>query len=476
MIEIPPHLEEIAINIKSLSKSYSLGGSAYDNLRAKFGRRSYMPPVHQVLHDISLQIRRGETVGLLGVNGAGKSTLLQLVTGTLTPTTGTIAINGRVSALLELGAGFNPEWTGRQNSEFYCVIHGVAANRLTSHLAEIEAFADIGGFFDEPMRTYSSGMFLRVAFAASISIDPEILIVDEALAVGDARFQNKCFAHFQGMQKAGKTILFVTHDVELMTRFCTRGVVLDMGRMEFDGPPAEAVSRYISILFGNGAPSAASSEPGAATTAATGNAPDASHEAYQFSLTAAVSAPTFSWPPNPTALSRRAFYNSHERRVGEAQDCIIDVQFLDKKSRPVHADFVAGETVSVAVQIVASRAVAAPSYGISIKSIDNTNVYGTTNILLEQDSPALRVGEALVVTFTMSLALMSGTYFIDVGFAEAKPSLTVIDWRISVASFTIRNPNRGYGFADLGVVMTTEQPPTGALLDQPKNVKVSPLQ
>jgi lipopolysaccharide transport system ATP-binding protein len=451
--------QAIAIEIAHLSKIYSVYASPQDKFLANLLRRPAQSTTHRVIDDITIQIRRGETVGLLGVNGAGKSTLLQLVTGTLTPTAGLVSVSGRVSALLELGAGFNPEWTGRRNAEFYCVIQGVADNLLQSNLARIEAFADIGGFFDQPMRTYSSGMFLRVAFAAAVSIDPDVLIVDEALAVGDARFQNKCFAHFQALQVAGKAILFVTHDVDLMVRFCSRGVLLDKGRVAFDGPPAAAAKAYKALLYGSTEPMANGAPEYPATDALIGKAVSARLPANAEAGTAGH----FKWPADPTALRSRPHYNAHGSRVGIAQNCIVDLLFLDETGRPTASDFKSGQRISIVAQIVSDRAVAKPSYGVSIKTVDNVLVYGTTTIMSGQHMPTLAEKEAVVVSFSLSLPLNSGTYFVDIGFSDNEPEVTVLDWTISVASFTIHNSNNGYGFADLGAVISAEGVPAAQL-------------
>ena len=243
--------DSIAIEIRDLTKSYRLEVSPATRLRAVLG---IIPPPaaeYLALNGVSFSIRRGESVGILGGNGAGKSTLLQIVAGTLAPSFGSAIVNGRVAALLELGAGFNKDWTGRKNAEFQCMIAGLPAESIRRHLASIEVFADIGPFFDQPMRTYSSGMYMRVAFAAAIAVDPDILIVDEALAVGDARFQNKCYAHFRTLQQGGCTILFVTHSVELVKQFCNRAILLDKGRVVLDSTAASATEKFLELMHGN---------------------------------------------------------------------------------------------------------------------------------------------------------------------------------------------------------------------------------
>ena len=251
MTDATPDTRPLVITLEDVRKTYLLGHTPADRLREAlgFGRPASVRE-HNAVDGVSATIRKGESIGILGVNGAGKSTLLQMITGTLKPTSGRVETRGRIAALLELGAGFNPEWSGRRNAELQCVLQGVPSANMAAMVADIEAFADIGAYFDQPTRTYSSGMFLRVAFASSVATAPDILIVDEALAVGDVKFQNKCFRRFEEMQEKGCTVLFVTHSPDLVTRFCTRCIVMQGGRMMFDGPPAGGVAYYLGLLHG----------------------------------------------------------------------------------------------------------------------------------------------------------------------------------------------------------------------------------
>ena len=200
------------------------------------------------LRGIDLEIQRGETVGIVGRNGSGKSTLLQVICGTLTPTRGEVRITGRIAALLELGAGFNPEFTGRENIYLNGSILGLSRERIDQRLDDILAFADIGDFVDQPVKSYSSGMYVRLAFAVSIHVEPDILVVDEALAVGDEGFQRKCFARIQALRDAGATILFVSHAAGTVVDLCDRAVMLDRGEMIADGTPKHVVAQYQKLL------------------------------------------------------------------------------------------------------------------------------------------------------------------------------------------------------------------------------------
>ncbi|WP_292235277.1 ABC transporter ATP-binding protein [Mesorhizobium sp.] len=200
------------------------------------------------LSGISFDIRRGETVGIIGRNGSGKSTLLQIVCGTLQPTSGSVEVNGRIAALLELGAGFNPEFTGRENVFLNAAILGIPRKEMEWRFDDIARFADIGPFIDQPVKTYSSGMYVRLAFATAINVDPDILVVDEALAVGDEAFQRKCFARIEGIKEKGGTILFVSHGAQTIVQLCTRAMLIDGGEMISQGRPKPVVNQYQRLV------------------------------------------------------------------------------------------------------------------------------------------------------------------------------------------------------------------------------------
>ena len=249
----------MAIRVSGLSKCFQLYDSPGHLLKQLLvGRMARLvgrtPPQYfrefWALKGLDFTVRRGETVGIVGRNGAGKSTLLQILCGTLTPTDGHVEIRGRVAALLELGAGFNPEFSGRENVYLNGAILGVSREEIARRFADIEAFADIGEFIDRPVKSYSSGMYVRLAFAVSACIDPDVLIVDEALAVGDAKFQAKCFRRFEELVSRGTTILLVTHSTEQITRHCDRAILLEGGVVHQEGPPRDVANTYLDLLFG----------------------------------------------------------------------------------------------------------------------------------------------------------------------------------------------------------------------------------
>ena len=242
-------MEEYAIKINNISKIYRLYNKPVDRLKEALSvtNKNY----HRnftALDNVSFDVKKGECVGIMGVNGAGKSTILKIITGVLNPTEGSIDINGKISALLELGAGFNADYTGMENIYLNGTLMGYSEKEIDDRVQEILDFADIGDYINQPVKTYSSGMFVRLAFAVAINIDPEILIVDEALSVGDVFFQAKCYKKFEDFKKQGKTILLVSHSLSSVLKYCDRVVLLDKGSKLAEGEPAAMIDLYKKIL------------------------------------------------------------------------------------------------------------------------------------------------------------------------------------------------------------------------------------
>lgn len=241
---------EPVISIRNLKKKYKLYNKPSDRFKDTFGLTKKEYSVNYALKGFDLDINKGETVGIIGTNGSGKSTLLKIITGVLNPTEGEINVNGRISALLELGAGFNQEYNGIENVYLNGTMMGFTDEEITEKLPSILEFADIGDYVYQPVKTYSSGMFVRLAFAVAINIEPEILIVDEALSVGDVFFQSKCYHKFEEFKKAGKTILFVSHDLSSISKYCDRVIVLNKGEKLAEGKPKEMIDVYKQVLVG----------------------------------------------------------------------------------------------------------------------------------------------------------------------------------------------------------------------------------
>src|SRR5262245_14109131 len=239
-----------ALRVEAISKQYRIYDRPVDRLKESLTRGRWK--THRefwALHDISFEVEAGTTTGIIGPNGSGKSTLLQIITGTLEPTHGTVAHEGRIAALLELGAGFNPEFTGVENVFMNASLMGLTKAETERLMPEIESFAEIGEFIQQPLKMYSSGMYVRLAFAAAIAVSPQMLIIDEALSVGDAVFQHRCTRRIKEMQEAGTTILFVSHDPGAIRALCSRAILLNGGRMEADGAPADVLDRYQKVIM-----------------------------------------------------------------------------------------------------------------------------------------------------------------------------------------------------------------------------------
>ena len=244
-------MSEIAIAVNHLNKIYRLYDKPIDRLKESLGlSRKKKYKEHYALRDVSFTVEKGETVGIIGTNGSGKSTILKIITGVLNATGGEVQVNGRISALLELGAGFNMEYSGIENIYLNGTMIGFSREEIDARLDDILKFADIGDFVYQPVKTYSSGMFVRLAFAVAINIEPEILIVDEALSVGDVFFQAKCYHKFEEFRKKGKTLLLVTHDLGSVAKYCNRVILLNKGNKVAEGRPKEIIDMYKKILVG----------------------------------------------------------------------------------------------------------------------------------------------------------------------------------------------------------------------------------
>lgn len=244
-------MEELAIQVKNVSKMYKLYDKPSDRLKESLGfskKKRYKE--HFALKNIDFEVKKGETVGIIGTNGSGKSTILKIITGVLNPTDGDVVVNGRISALLELGAGFNMEYTGIENVYLNGTMLGFSEKEIDERLDAILEFADIGDFVHQPVKSYSSGMFVRLAFAVAINIDPDILIVDEALSVGDVFFQAKCYRKFEEFRQQGKTILFVSHDLGSISKYCDRSILINKGVKLAEGTPKAMIDMYKKLLVG----------------------------------------------------------------------------------------------------------------------------------------------------------------------------------------------------------------------------------
>ena len=427
---------ENAVELEEVSKSYRIFSRPIDRLKNMFGGGKFQDV--SALSEISFKIPTGSCLGILGRNGAGKSTLLQIITGILQPTAGRVKINGRVSALLELGAGFNPDFSGRENVMLSAALHGWSDEEIRSKFGEIERFADIGAFIEQPVKTYSSGMMIRLAFAVAIHVDPDILIIDEALAVGDAKFQSKCFRKFEEFREQRKTIILVTHSPELVVRHCDSAIVLENGRLYFQGGPNDAVNEYLQLLFGSDV------APQLRESAAAENNP--------------VDFSACDWREFSTSresedrLSERPGYNRGEFRWGNGDAKILDCFVSTDRTSYANHCF-ASDDLTIAFRASFLRDVAAPIYGLTLKTPDGVAVYGF-NSRDSQTNPVFvpqRAGDSVVARFRLSPRLIGGNYLLSFGVAEQRGDEVVpLDRRYDVLHLYLTSGVRSFGIADLG--------------------------
>jgi lipopolysaccharide transport system ATP-binding protein len=398
MPEAPSADARPALVVRGLGKVHRIYARPQDRLKqmllARFGRR-YGHDFWALRH-FSIDVARGETVGIIGRNGSGKSTLLQILAGTLAPTEGEVLVNGRVAALLELGSGFNPEFTGRENAVLNGALLGIPGSEIESRLVEIAAFADIGEFFDQPVRLYSSGMFVRLAFAVATSVDAEILLIDEALAVGDVFFQQKCYRRLQELCDRGATVLLVSHSTIDIERFCRRAVVLDGGAVVFEGEPREAVRRYYLI------------EQGGAALPDTGSSPEP--------LRAGRSIPSDEdrpWPPPQAFLDI-----SRVAQVSDGGARCLGVAVCDDEGQP-RLTFSQGETAHFFSEFEVMTDLIGPVGGFSIYNGKAVLVHGK-NTLQYGTEPPYRAsrGGRVRVRQDVRLDLAPDQYTFEVGLAS----------------------------------------------------------
>lgn len=439
-----------AIKVDNLGKCYHLYEkplSRVMDLMLPGPAKRYQP--FWALRGANFVIESGQTVGIIGRNGSGKSTLLEMICHTLQPSEGHVEIEGRVAALLELGAGFNPEFTGRENVYMNAVIMGIERSVIEDKFAEIEAFANIGDYINHPVSTYSSGMYVRLAFATSIHMDPDILIVDEALAVGDIRFQRKCFREFERFKREGKTILFVTHAVDLIRSYCDSAIFLHKGEIRCQGDPRDVVHDYLEMLFGSDESHTEINETVPALTST-----------QKDSVKDEVSLPSMlNKDPLLDACRKRRSYNASEYRWGEQQAKIIDYLV---ESSGVHDPVVVqqGEEIKVTMRVYFHQSLDDLIYGITLKTLDGTTVYGANT--RERDIKVLfrGQGEFADVSFTLQNHLIQGSYFVSLGVAQNNDTVDnlAIDRRYDLFSLAVDGGEKDFGLADMKMLYQESRP------------------
>jgi ABC-type polysaccharide/polyol phosphate transport system ATPase subunit len=387
------------IHVQNVSKLYRLYQRPADRLRELLPGAERLHKDFWALKDVSFAVERGETLGLIGANGCGKSTLLQLVCGILQPTGGRVVTRGRIAALLELGAGFNPEFSGRENVYLNGEILGLSRGEIEEAMPAIAAFAEIGEFMDRPVREYSSGMYVRLAFATAIHVDPEILVVDEALAVGDAVFANRCTRKFQELRERKVTVLFVSHDLGLVKQLSDRAILLLDGRIAAEGSPSDVVNRYIGLVL----------------------AKQQAHEREDRGLR-----PSF--------------------RHGDGTSEILGVDILNARGEPVTA-VAGGEPITVRVRSHFHRAKSDPMVGILIRTRIGMEVYGANTRTERVSLGDLQAGDELEVTFRLECWLTPQQYTLTVATQDADGSSH--DWLDDAVAFEVVDARAAAGVANL---------------------------
>lgn len=408
-----------AISVQAVSKEYRLYKRSFQRVLSLFFPSGKIPcQVFSAVKNVDMEVNRGESIGIIGRNGSGKSTMLQLVCGILKPTTGSVEIDGRISALLELGAGFNPEFSGRENVYLSTSIMGLSKEETDSRFGKIVKFADINEFIDHPVKTYSSGMFVRLAFATAISVDPDILIVDEALAVGDIFFQQKCMKYMRKVMEVN-TIILVSHDMHAVSSLCDRVIVMEGGEKIFDGATAEGISLYTRLVH---------------------------NELFDRKKKQQVAG---DFPESVASAITAKVEDFHDwlqvdsKSLGGADEVSIKNVSVTRNSE-IFKTIEPGEMVTVRMLLLAKRAVKDVIIGYTIKDRVGIAVFGENSVCLKEELPGLQLGYSLVAfefcwpevdpqEYTLTLGIGEGTHPFD---------HTIQCWAHNVVSIVAVTPGR----------------------------------
>lgn len=409
-------MAQVAIEVEQVSKVYKLYDKPSQRLRESLGlTRKKLHTEHYALQNLSFTVAEGETVGIIGTNGSGKSTILKIITGVLSPTGGNVKVNGRISALLELGAGFNMEYTGIENVYLNGTMMGFSREEIDGKMEAILDFADIGEFVYQPVKTYSSGMFVRLAFAVAINIEPEVLIVDEALSVGDVFFQNKCYHKFEEFKKMGKTILFVSHDLNSISRYCDRVILLNKGEKMAEGVPKEMVDLYKKVLVRQ------------------------NDKQYQEKAGKDTDG---QWKEAMTINPQKDEYGS-----GKAE--IEDFAILDSEGNFTNIVEKSSE-FTIRVRAKFYQRLEYPIIAFAIKDIHGTTITGTNTMYESINTGCPEAGESFELSFRQRMDLCGGEYLLSLGCTGYENGeLTVYHRLYDVCSITVVADKAADGFYDM---------------------------
>ncbi len=416
--------KKVAIQVKGLEKAYKLYDKPSDRLKEAlgFGRKKRYKE-HYALKGVDMTIYQGETVGIIGTNGSGKSTILKIITGVLNPTGGSVHVNGRISALLELGAGFNMEYNGIENIYLNGTMIGFSKTEIDAKMEDILNFADIGDYVYQPVKTYSSGMFVRLAFAVAINIEPEILIVDEALSVGDVFFQAKCYHKFEEFKEMGKTIVFVSHDLSSISKYCDRVVLLNQGVKLGEGSPKEMIDAYKQVLVGQYVPAADD---------------QSLLSDKEITAAAAAAAGTVKGEVNPELLE-----------YGTKDAMITGYKIMDDIGRETSA-LLKGKECTITMQVHFEHDIEAPIFAFTIKNIKGVEITGTNTMVEKAFLSPVKAGSDMVITFTQKIDLQGGEYLLSFGVTGfAKEEFQVYHRLYDVINMTVISDKDTVGYYDM---------------------------
>ncbi len=411
--------KKIAIQVKNLDKVYKLYDKPSDRMKEALGlskKKKYKE--HHALDQVNLTIYQGETVGIIGTNGSGKSTILKIITGVLNPSGGKVTVNGRISALLELGAGFNMEYNGIENVYLNGTMIGFSEKEIDEKMDAILEFADIGDYVYQPVKTYSSGMFVRLAFAVAINIEPEILIVDEALSVGDVFFQAKCYHKFEEFKEMGKTILFVSHDLSSISKYCDRVVLLNQGVKLGEGSPKEMIDVYKRVLVGQ-------------------------YEMHEDEGTNLLE-------DKDVAAAARMGVNPELLEYGTNAAKITEYYITDDKG--IHTTAVIkGQEFSIHMEVDFMEDVPAPIFAFTIKNIKGTEITGTNTMVEKAFLESVQAGAKKEIVFTQKMSLQGGEYLLSLGVTGYERDKFEVYHRLyDVLNLTVISDKDTVGFYDMG--------------------------
>ena len=420
-------MSDIAIKVDHVSKLYKLYDKPSDRFKEALGltkEKKYKE--HFALSDVYFEVKKGETVGIIGTNGAGKSTILKIITGVLNPTSGKVDVSGRISALLELGAGFNMEYTGIENIYLNGTMMGYTREEVDAKVQTILDFADIGDFVYQPVKTYSSGMFVRLAFAVAINIDPEILIVDEALSVGDVFFQAKCYHKFDEFKEAGKTILFVSHDLGSIAKYCDRVVLLNKGKKMAEGEPKEIIDLYKQVLVSQAENRELDEEQ--PTVSDSTDTQDTTNEGH--------------WKDT-------LMLNPNVLEYGDKEAEIIDFAIIDDKNR-ITNNIQKNTDFRIRMKVKFHKDIEDPIFAFTIKDLQGTEVTGTNTMYEKTDIGFVKAGEEKVIEFSQNMNLQGRNYLLSFGCVGYHENDFVVYNRLyDVCNINVISDKNTVGFYDM---------------------------